>query len=107
MENELISPKVEQRILGDLRRLIDTKKAGELPLKNYIDPAKTGACTDFAMIYESSDALQALVREARQKGVEVEIGESEIVISVKLKKLITIFPRLPETAPVPNRSGGA
>lgn len=79
MENELISNEVENKMIDDLKKIIDKKQAGKIMLKHYVD-GNMGACMDFAMIYEASSDLQFFINEERRKGVKIEIGEDAIEI---------------------------
>ncbi len=77
---DVISRQTEERILNDLQRLILAKKPGKIELKKYIDPKEVDACMDFAVIYEASDALQALIRRAMQDGIGIVVGQDRIEV---------------------------
>lgn len=81
MENELISKETEEKIINDLKQLAESGKKGSIKLSDYINTKQQTSCLDFAMLYESSDVLQYLVQEQRQKGVRIDIDENEIFVS--------------------------
>ena len=80
MENELISPQTEEKLIGDLKKLIETKKPGKIQLVDYMNSGIDMACMDFAMLYESSSALLYFIREQQQKGVHIQIEEDSISV---------------------------
>ena len=76
MENELISKQTENRMINDLKKIIESKNSGKIYLKDYVN--NPAACMDFAMLYESSDDLQYIIREQRAKGLKIEVQEDSI-----------------------------
>lgn len=80
MENELISQQTEEKIIKDLKQIIESKKTGKVMLSGYMNTDKAMACLDFAMLYESSEALQYFISEQRLKGVNIEIEEDNISV---------------------------
>ncbi|MDR1729684.1 MAG: hypothetical protein LBR52_03385 [Prevotellaceae bacterium] len=80
MENELISNKVENKIIADLKGLIESKKQGKIMLSDYLDIKSTGACNDFASVYEASDKLHYFIKQQREKGIAIEVRENDISV---------------------------
>lgn len=77
MENEFISGETEQKMIADLKKIIDGKKQGAIQLGDYIDH-KMEACFDFATLYESAYDLRFFIDSERQKGAKIEVGEDSI-----------------------------
>ncbi|MDR1678571.1 MAG: hypothetical protein LBR81_02225 [Prevotellaceae bacterium] len=80
MENELISNKMEDKIIANLQELIDSKKPGKIMLSTYLTAEKFGTCMDFAEVYEASDSLRFFIEEQRRKGVVITIQENSISV---------------------------
>jgi len=81
MENELISQQTEDKIIKDLKQIIDSRKKGKIILSDYMDVEDDMACLDFAMLYEGSEALQYFINDQRFKGVQIEIEEDNISVN--------------------------
>ena len=79
MENELISKEVETKIIEDLKKVIDSKKSGKIRITSYLN-ADRGACVDFAMVYEASDALRYFIEEQKRKGLAIDVQEDSISV---------------------------
>ncbi len=82
MENELISNEIENKIIEDLKKLIDSKKSGKVMIGNYLKTDKD-SCIDFAAIYEASDDLRYFIEEQKKKGIAIEVEEDNISVMCK------------------------
>ncbi len=79
MENELISNVLENKIIDDLKKIIDNKKARKINLSHYVKN-DMGACMDFAMLYEAFSDLRYFIDTQREKGVEIRVNEDSIEV---------------------------
>lgn len=80
MENELISQQTEEKLINDLKKIIESRKPGKIQLSDYINSGLDMACMDFAMLYESSSALQYFINDQRSKGINIQVEEDDISV---------------------------
>lgn len=71
---------ISEKIMNDIRNVINYQGTGKVYIKDYIDMDESGACMDFAMLYEMSDELQRFINEERRKGKNIQINEDNITV---------------------------